>query len=214
MNKLDLTTDKYEAGEIKLSRNDALKLSRHLNRIISSLIEHDEKIDPREFDIWRGMCAGSQAQGSWQNIKGDRAEVVVKDLIRKRLIDKGLVIERKIRNKIEELKLKDGRKFILGSEPDIGIYQDKLIQLAIEIKGGIDPAGVLERFGAALKSLRRSKQENSKSITILLMQGVSLTPKVKEEINKAKEVIDHFFTIEEITVNEDQRKYLFEILKI
>jgi len=79
------------------------------------------------------------------------------------------VIERKIRNKIEELKLKDGRKFILGSEPDIGVYQDDLIQLAIEIKGGIDPAGVLERFGAALKSLRRSKQENSKSITILLM---------------------------------------------
>ena len=79
------------------------------------------------------------------------------------------MIERKIRNKIEELKLKDGRKFILGSEPDIGVYQDDLIQLAIEIKGGIDPAGVLERFGAALKSLRRSKQENSKSITILLM---------------------------------------------
>jgi len=81
MNKVSLTTDKYEMGEAKLTKNEVLKLSRHLNRIISSLIEHDEEMDPREFDIWRGMCAGSQAQGSWQNIKGDRAEVVVKDLI-------------------------------------------------------------------------------------------------------------------------------------
>jgi hypothetical protein len=214
MNKLNLNTDKYEAGEIKLSRNGALKLSRHLNRIISSLIEHDEEIDPREFDIWRGMCAGSQAQGSWQNIKGDRAEVVVKDLIKRRLMDKGLVSERNVRDNIEELKLKDGRKFILGSEPDIGIYQDDLVQIAIEIKGGIDPAGVLERFGAALKSLRRSKEKNPKSITILLMQEVSLTSKVKEEIDNAKDVIDHFFTIENVTGNEDQRKRFFEILNI
>jgi hypothetical protein len=214
MSKVNLITNRYETGKGKLSRDEALKLSRHLNRIISSLIEHDERIDPREFDIWRGMSAGSQAQGSWQNIKGDRAEVVVKDLIRKRLTDKGLVVKRKIHGKVEELKIKDGRKFILGSEPDIGIYKEGLIQLAMEIKGGIDPAGVLERFGAALKSLRRGKQENSKSITILIMQGVSLTSKVKEEINKAGEVIDHFFTIEEVTTNEVKRKRLFKILKI
>jgi len=214
MSKVKLTTNRYETGKGKLSKNEALRLSRHLNGIISGLIEHDEKIDPREFDIWRGMSAGSQAQGSWQNIKGDRAEVVIKDLIRKRLIDRDLVVERKIRGKVEELKLKDGRKLILGSEPDIGIYKEGLTQLTMEIKGGIDPAGVLERFGAALKSLRRSKQENSKSTTILLMQGVSLTSKVKEEIKKAGEVIDYFFTIEGVTTNEAQRNHLFKILKI
>jgi hypothetical protein len=30
----------------------------------------------------------------------------------------------------------------------------------IEVKGGIDQAGVLERIGATLKSLRRTRQEN------------------------------------------------------
>lgn len=139
------------------------------------------------------MAAGSQAQGSWQNTKGDRAEVVIKDLIERRIREKGLVLEEISHGKGKTLKLKDERQFILGSEPDIGVYKNSIIQIAVEIKGGIDPAGVLERFGAALKSLRRAKQENSKSITILIMQGVSLTSKAEEEIEKSKSIIDRFF---------------------
>ncbi|RLG33296.1 hypothetical protein DRN97_05365 [Methanosarcinales archaeon] len=73
---------------------------------------------------------------------------------------------------------------------------------------------MLERFGAALKSLRRAKQENSESITVLIMQGVSLTSKAKEEIEKSKSIIDYFFTIEDIIGNEDVRKDLIKILKI
>jgi len=57
-------------------------------------------------------------------------------------------------------------------------------------------------------------QENSKSITILIMQGVSLTPKAEEEIEKSKSIIDYFFTVEDIIGNEDIRKDLFKILKI
>ena len=73
---------------------------------------------------------------------------------------------------------------------------------------------MLERFGAALKSLRRAKQENSKSITILIMQGVSLTSKAEEEIEKSKSIIDYFFTIDDIIGNKGIRKDLFKILKI
>lgn len=73
---------------------------------------------------------------------------------------------------------------------------------------------VLERFGAALKSLRRAKQENSKSITVLIMQGVSLTTKAREEIAKSKSIIDYFFTIEDIIGDEEVRKDLFKVLKI
>ncbi len=191
-----------------------MHISKHLNKIVSILIEHDETIDDREFDLWRGMAAGSQAQGSWQNTKGDRAEVVIKDLIERRIREKGLVLEEISHGKGEVIKLRDGRQFILGSEPDIGVYKNSNIQIAVEIKGGIDPAGVLERFGAALKSLRRAKQENSKSITIVIMQGVSLTSRAEEEIKKSKSIIDYFFTIEDIISNEAVRKDLFKILKI
>lgn len=214
MSRVNISIGKYEIGASELKNDTAAQLSRHLNKIISGLIEYDKKIDLREFDLWRGMSAGSQAQGSWQNTKGDRAEVVIKDLIRKRVWDENLVVERKPHGKGEELKLKDRRQFVLGSEPDVSIYEKGSVQIAIEIKGGIDPAGALERFGAALKSLRRAKQENPKSATILIVQGVSLTSTVKEEVNKSKEVINHLFRIEELVGNEDIRKQLFKILRI
>ena len=214
MARVGLSVNRFEEGRSHLDDNSALEISKHLNKIVSILIEHDEKVNDREFDLWRGMAAGSQAQGSWQNTKGDRAEVVIKELIERRVREKGLILEEKSHGKGETLKLKDGRLLILGSEPDIGFYEDDIIQIAVEIKGGIDPAGVLERFGAALKSLRRAKQESPNSVTILIMQGVSLTSKAKEEIDKSKSIIDYFFTIEDIIGNEDVRKHLFKILKI
>ena len=185
MSRVGLSITKYEEGEARLTDDIALTIARHLNKIVSILIEHDEKIDSREFDLWRGMAAGSQAQGSWQNTKGDRTEIVIKDLIARRIREGNQMIEEISHGKGEILKLRARRQFILGNEPDVGVYKNNHIQTVIEIKGGIDPAGVLERFGAALKSLRRAKQENPKSITILIMQGVSLTTKAEEEIEKS-----------------------------
>jgi len=122
MSRVGLSINKYEGGKGPLNDETALHISKHLNKIVSILIEHDEKIDTREFDLWRGMAAGSQAQGSWQNTKGDRAEVVIKDLVERRIREKKLVVEEISRGKGEILKLRAGRQFVLGSEPDIGVY--------------------------------------------------------------------------------------------
>ena len=124
MARVGLSINRFEEGRSHLDDNSALEISKHLNKIVSILIEHDEKVNDREFDLWRGMAAGSQAQGSWQNTKGDRAEVVIKELIKRRVREKGLVLEEKSHGKGETLKLKDERLLILGSEPDIGIYED------------------------------------------------------------------------------------------
>lgn len=93
MERVGLSVNRYEEGQRHLDDNIASEISKHLNKIISILIEHDEKVDNREFDLWRGMAAGSQAQGSWQNTKGDRAEVVIKELIKRRVREKGLILE-------------------------------------------------------------------------------------------------------------------------
>ncbi|MCK4736859.1 MAG: hypothetical protein KAT65_30675 [Methanophagales archaeon] len=57
-------------------------------------------------------------------------------------------------------------------------------------------------------------RENAKSITVLIMQGVSLTSKAKEEIEKSKSIIDYFFTIEDIIGNKGIMKDLFKNLQI
>jgi len=164
------------------------------------------------------MTAGSQAQGSWGNMKGDKAEVVVKELIERKLKERGLIIEETSHGKSKTLKLNDGRILIFGTEPDIGIYESTIstmvIQIAIEIKGGIDPAAALERFGASLKSLRRAKQDNINSITILIMQNVSLTSKAQDEIKSSFMTIDYLFTIDDLISNEESMDRLFKVIKI
>ena len=72
---------------------------------------------------------------------------------------------------------------VFADEPDVAIYQNDVPQVAVEVKGGIDPAGVLERIGAALKSLQRTRQENPNSVTVLILQDVSMTQRAKEDLN-------------------------------
>ena len=214
MARVGLAVDKYEDGKKEISIDDALKISNHLNKIISILVENDEKVDPREFDLWRGMAASSQAQGSWQNAKGSRVEFIIKDLLERRLREGGKVAESITHGKSVRWRLRDGREVVMGNEPDVGIYRDGKIEAAVEIKGGIDPAGVLERFGAALKSLRRVKQENPEAITVLIVQEVSLTPKAKEEIERSGAIVNYFFVVEDVIANKEIREKLFKILNI
>lgn len=215
MGNVGLSVNRFEEGQSDIDDDKALEISKHLNRIISTTIEHDEIIDTREFDLWRGMCAGSTAQGSWGNAKGAMAEEVVKDLIGRRVKDRGLVLEEISHGKSKMLELSDGRTLTLTAEPDVWICKsDKVTQVAVEIKGGIDPAAVLERFGASLKSLRRAKQENDSAITILMMQGVSLTSRAREEIENSKSTIDYFFKVEDVISDDDVRKNLFAVMMI
>ncbi|MCL4458510.1 MAG: XcyI family restriction endonuclease [Chloroflexi bacterium] len=212
MNRVGLSVACYEAGKDNPDDATALAIVRHLNQIISRLVELDEKIDAREFDLWRGMAAGSQAQGSWQNTKGNRVEVIVKGILQRRLLEKGVVSDEKEDGL--RMQLKDGRVVIFADEPDVAIYQDNKIWAAVEIKGGIDTAGVLERVGAAIKSLRRAGEENHQSITILILQGVSVTQKARHDLEINRDAVNYWFTIEDVLENESKRGEVFDPLGI
>lgn len=212
MNRVGLSVTRYEQHGSSLDEYTAQTLAKHFNRIISHLIETDEQIDAREFDLWRGMAAGSQAQGSWQNAKGAQVEIVVKGLLQRRLREKKL-----ISTEIEDgtrLKLADNRVVIFADEPDIAFYKRGHIVAAIEIKGGIDTAGVLERIGAAMKSLSRTKRENPDAITILIVQGVSVTPQARRDLKINKRTVNYWFTVEDILDSDRSREKLFKLLGV
>jgi hypothetical protein len=211
MNRVGLTVTRYEAGQDRPDDETALAIARQLNPIISRLIELDEQLNAREFDLWRGMAAGSQAQGSWQNTKGNRTEVVIKGILQRRLRETGLVMAERGGTRLE---LKDRRVVIFADEPDVAIYQGDKILAAIEIKGGIDTAGVLERMGAAIKSLRLAKEENPQSTTLLILQGLSLTPKARDDLEINRDTINYWFTVEDVLENENKREEIFTILNI
>lgn len=212
MIRVGLSGKRYEEGAVPAS-DLAWAIAPHLNKIISLLVEADEKIDAREFDLWRGMAAGSQAQGSWQNTKGKRMEIVIKGMIQRRLREKKRVSTED--ENVSRLALHDGRTVVFADEPDIGLYDEGgTILAAVEVKGGIDTAGVFERIGAAIKSLSRAKIENPEAVTILILQGVSMTSQSIEELNANNQVVNRWFTTEDALEDEKKREEIFELLAI
>jgi hypothetical protein len=211
MNQVGLSTVRYEAGR-QPTEAVAAAIARHLNKIISKLIVADEKLDAREFDLWRGMAAGSQAQGSWQNTKGRKMEIVLQGIIRRRLNEQGLAAE-EIDGK-PRLTLTDGRIVVFADEPDIAFYRNDEVIAAVEVKGGIDKAGVLERVGAAIKSLSRAKEENPNSVTILILPEVSMTPQSVIDLQTNRQAVNYWFTVEEVLENETRQDEIFQLLGI
>lgn len=214
MQQVGLPSNRYEQGKAFPNEQIAWDITQHLNKIISHLVETDEQIDAREFDLWRGMAAGSQAQGSWQNAKGSKVEILIKAMVQLKLREGNWIDNEASDTDETAMQLKDGRRIVFASEPDIGIYRDERIIAAVEIKGGIDTAAVLERFGATLKSLIRAKEANPESITILILPGVSVTPRAREALNANRNVVNYWFILEEVINQEEQKEELFRLLAI
>ena len=215
MHNIGQPIERFEVGTSRkpLDEERAAAIAHRFNELISRLIETDETIDPREFDLWRGMTAGSTAQGSWQNKKGDVAEELIKGSIKRRLREKALMIEE--RDGGSTGVLTDGRTVKYGSEPDIAFYdREGQVTAAIEIKGGIDTAGVLERVGAAIKSLSRIKSENPAATTVLVMYRVAITNQSGRDLEAHRGEIDHWFTIEDVLNDSEKRGQLFSLLRI
>ncbi len=202
----------YEQG-IKVPEEETAKqIARHLNRIVSRLVESDQQVNPRELELWRGMAAGTQAQGSWQNAKGQQAELLVKGLVMQRLRDADWL--RQTTPDGTRFQLRDGRIVAFADEPDIAFSKDNQIRAAVEVKGGIDPAGVLERLGAALKSLRRAREQNPTAVTILIIQSSAVTEQAKADLDLNRHIITHWFAVEDLLSHEAARERLFELLSI
>lgn len=215
MGQVGLASTHYEQTEKLPSAEAARRIARRLNALICALIEQDREIERREFDLWRGMAAGSQAQGSWQNRKGDLIEEIMRRDLLSQLYRVGLIETDNpvdIRTRAIELNLVDGRTVRMGSEPDIEVFTKGRIQAAVEVKGGIDPAGVLERVGAAIKSLRRSKETSPGAITILVMTAVSLSAQAKNDIESSRLSVNYLFTVEDILHDAERKAEYYSIL--
>ncbi len=215
MNQIGIPTTKYEQSENLPSLEASLNIARRVNSLISTLIESETIIERREFDIWRGMAAGSQAQGSWQNRKGDQIEALLRqDLVSQlhklQLLESNQTVD--VSTRVLELPLLDGRTVRLGSEPDILVYSDFRIHAAVEVKGGIDTAGVLERVGAAIKSLSRAKDESPGAITILIMSAVSMSDQAKRDIESNKANVNYLFTVEDIIEDSDLKQRYYSLM--
>jgi hypothetical protein len=209
MKRVNLDTEPYELGKSLPDEQTARQIARHLNQVICRVVETEvePRVDARELDLWRAMAAGSQAQGAWQNAKGSKYEVIVRQLIAAQLASRNLIVEQDA----SRLVLNDEREVIFGADPDISLWRGRKLLAAVEVKGGIDPAGAHERLGASIKTLRDCRARESDCVTLLLLRKGTLTSGLEERLSQSKEDITRWFTIEDLL---DDEKVLDEFINL
>ncbi len=142
-------TRKSPIGELQ-----SLKVARLYNAVISSIIEGTTNwtLENGYRNIIANMGIG--LDGTFRNIIGQDAENLVKTRIKNWLKSEGLILKED--DSGTQFDLPRGYWMRFGSEPDVlfrHLTERQSDDVAtIEIKGGKDPAGALERLGAMQKS--------------------------------------------------------------
>jgi len=218
---LAFNVKRFELGKREdLSYEKALLLCQLFNTHVSTIIESTLTFSQRDLDALLFASAGAQINGSWLNAIGNEAEMVVKRLLSSFLVKRGLVVGlldkkehsltldevedlMRILADIRVIRLLNGTSMVFGAEPDVALLAPTGQTMAvIEVKGGKDPAGALERYGAAKKSFEKTLEDNPNAITIYLASCI--TDEVERRLVEDA-TVQQVFNLTVLLGNEAQR---------
>ena len=173
----------WEDGTRKtpITESQAKSVARLYNAVISSIIEGITTwtLENGYRNIIANMGIG--LDGTFRNIIGRDAESLIKTRIRNWLDSRELILAQN--PDVTEFQLPNGYSMRYGSEPDILFQQDisggTREAATIEIKGGKDPAGALERLGAMQKSFEATPP----NCVNMLVAGV-VTPEMRARLDQ------------------------------
>lgn len=184
---------RYEDGSrLTLPYDKSLLACRLFNQHVSAIIDSTLTFSRRDLEALLLVSAGAQIDGSWRNAIGQEAESVVRRLIVSGLVknemiaayqnDTGTILslagaDENILARLDTFRgftLTNGTAIRFSSEPDISLLaQNGQLVAAVEVRGGKDEAGALERFGAAQKSFSHAKQQNPDIQTIYVASCIT-----------------------------------------
>ena len=167
-----VSVDSWEDGTRKtpIPEHRSKDVARLYNAVISSIIEGAANWTLE--NGYRNIIAtmGIGLDGTFRNIIGRDAEALIRNRIKSWLASRQLIVEHN--DEETEFQLPGGYSMRYGSEPDIRFQQEQSgisqVVATIEIKGGKDPAGALERLGAMQKSF----EETPPGCVNMLIAGV------------------------------------------
>lgn len=223
----------FENNQLSPTKDLAYEYTYLFNQQISILLETMDNIST---DIIMALFLtniGTQIDGLWRNNRGANSEKTIASIILENLTETNSItamIDKKNKivpligtPKIDELYgsnkiykgfvLNNQSKIIFSSEPDISLI-DKNNNLlgSIEIKGGIDQAGALERYGATKKSFEHARNANPKCHNIFICSCI--TSEVKSRVLNDT-LFDNSYDLLELTKNKAlQINLMNEILKV
>ena len=190
-----------DKARVKGSR--ALKVARLYNIVTSSIIQ--DSTDWTLENGYRNVLAtiGIALDGSLRNIIGQEAERAVKGRILAWLnSQQDFHCEKEGGREAWRLNSKSAYRMTYSSEPDIcfekeGVEGSWEVVSTIEIKGGMDPAGALERLGAVKKSFDQTPVRAKN----FLLVGV-VTEEMRKQLKQMR--IEKFFLLNDILHNDTE----------
>jgi len=197
----------------RLDVKKATHIARVYNTFICSIIKNSTKWTLE--NGYRTIIAtmAISLDGSIRNKVGAIAEERVKTLFINFVLENGLLIEPDV-DTVEtneeiptRILLRDNIRMIFSSEPDISFYRDDELIAVIEIKGGIDPAGALERYGAATKSFQHAIEMSRRCRNFYL--AAIITDELERRI-KEDRLVEGYFDIIRLLENPEYRSQFFK----
>lgn len=203
------TVDGWERSpaRARVSKEKALNVSRLYNAVISAIIL--DRVDWSLEDSRRNVLAtmGITEDGAMRNVIGQEAEQAVKERLAEWVEDQGLVVDDEGPGSAPRAAwpLVGNVRMRFGSEPDVAFDRDGSLAVVIEIKGGKDPAGALERLGAVKKTF----DESPAGCKNFLVAGV-VTPTMRARLREMRMEAD--FDVEDLLRDEQAwRRFVNEI---
>ena len=217
-----------ESGKAaRVPRAKAKQIILAVNGALSLLAETVEPLERRYLDIFLYATAGAQVQGSWANAIGTQGEILIKEIVIGSLWDEVTQIvwkndssdtpetitkDEALRRAgdVKVIRLAHGFHCLFASEPDMSFRSaDGKPLLAIEVKAGTDPAGALERYGAAIKSFSNEKAINPRVKTVYVAS--CLTPEVRSRIDE-ENPFDYTYLVSELLRKKKSRQKLVGLM--
>ena len=103
----------------------------------------------------------------------------------------------------------DNIVMIFASEPDVAFHKDDSLEATIEIKGGIDPAGALERLGAANKSASAALASSPRCKNFLVAGAI--TAEMQSRLAQERLFERYFGLVELLSSAEAQVEFFDEV---
>jgi hypothetical protein len=222
-------------GRYPINHSQAIVLARLFNEHVALIV--DSSIQSLTKDELHGILltsTGAQIDGSWRNAIGVEAEKVVQRLLVKEAKERnllaalipnlGLAVEPYDPSRLEEqlgniqryrgIMLTNKTSILFSSDPDVSLLNAQSATVAaIEVKGGADPAGALERYGAAKKSFEEARRNDPDVTTILVASCI--TTEVDTRIQQDP-IISSYYNLTEI-LSEDSSyatKFMSEVFSL
>jgi hypothetical protein len=207
--RLAVNTATLEAGRGRLNSDRAISIAKTINNLVCTLIDSDHGWELEKSRVAAILNLGSQINGSWRNEIGNEGGRRVKQLlvafawqreaVASILLNDGSNVlpgELLDSQLVRELHLTNGVTVAFSSEPDVSVRDSEGNLIGtVEIKYGLDPAGALERYGAAKKSFEEATRENIRVSNVYLASCI--TPEVRRRISEDR-LVNHEFNLTEV----------------